>query len=163
MLNAIRLVGLIILVIIFMIILIVFQLNKKKESQKSILMKILTNYLQVLTTILSFNMEYPSTVTDIFSPADKVSSTSTPFVSFDCFVTGQDLVLFTPSPQFLKDFFSGLLPIVLFLLTVAIWGLLYLIPYKWFKNYKRNLIVTNVVVLFMLHPNLTSNFLTVFE
>ena len=72
-----------ILVIIFIIMLIIVNLRKKEESQKSILMRIMTNYLQVITAMLSFNIKFPNVINDIFYPADKIGSTSTPFVSFD--------------------------------------------------------------------------------
>ena len=58
-------------------------LNKKEESQRSILMRIMTNYLQVVTAVLSLNVSFPSAIHDIFLPANKIGSSSAPFVSFD--------------------------------------------------------------------------------
>ena len=46
-------------------------------------MKILTNYLQILTLIMAMDIEFPDVISDFFYPADKVGSPSTPFVSFD--------------------------------------------------------------------------------
>jgi len=151
------------LVIIFMVLLIILNLKKTSESQKSILMRIITNYLQIITTMLSFNIKFPNAINQIFAPAERIGSTSTPFVSFDCFVRDEELSLFTPSPNFLKTFLSGLLPIVLFILTVVIWIIVYFTIRKWCKDFKRNLVVTNVVILFLLHPNLTRTFFTIFQ
>ena len=82
-LNAIRVVGIIILVLMFMVVLISMQIRKKEESQRSVLMRIMTNYLQVITAILSYNISYPGVIEEIFMPADRVGSSSEPFVSFD--------------------------------------------------------------------------------
>ena len=81
--NAFKVVGLCLLVILFLTIQIIMNLRKKEESQISILMRILTNYLQVITAVLSFNIKFPSTLTDVFTPFDKIGSSSEPFVSLD--------------------------------------------------------------------------------
>jgi hypothetical protein len=152
-----------IVVVIFVIVLIIFNLRKREESEKSILMRILTNYLQIITAILSFNIKFPDAINDIFFPADKVGSSSAPFVSFDCFVTNEELSLFTPSSTILKAFLSGMLPFALFGATVIIWTILYFVAHKWCNSWKRNIVVTNIVILFLLHPNITRTFLTVFQ
>jgi hypothetical protein len=129
--NIIRLIGLMLLVIIFLMLLIIVNLRKTDESQKSILMRIMTNYLQVITAMLSFNISFPNIINELFLPAEKIGSTSTPFVSFDCFIRDGELTLFTPSPEFLKVFLSGVLPILFFFLSIIIWGILYFVAHKW--------------------------------
>jgi len=123
----------------------------------------MTNYVQIITAILSFNIKFPTILTDLFGPADRIGSTSTPFVSFDCFVSNGELTLFTPSPAFFKAFLSGLLPILMFLLSLLVWTIIYFTIRKWCKDFKRNLAVTNVVILFLLHPNLTRTFFMIFQ
>ena len=71
--------------------------------------------------------------------------------------------LFTPSPEFLKVFLSGMLPLFALILSVIVWTIAYVVCHKRCSNWKRNVIVTNVVTLFLLHPNLTKQFLSVFE
>jgi len=155
--------GLMILVVIFLVILVLVNLRKTEESEKSILMRIMTNYLQVITTFLSFNISFPDLLSQLFAPADKLGSTSTPFVSFDCFVKEKELSLFAPSPTFLKAFLSGILPIATFIVSVLVWTIIYFTVRKWCKDFKRNLVVTNVVILFLLHPNLTRTFFLIFQ
>jgi len=155
--------GLAALALIFIILLIIMNLRKKEESQIAILMKIMTNYLQVIAAVLSFNIDYPDEINDIFLPVDKAGSASTPFVSFDCFVQDRELTLFTPSPSFLRVFLSGILPILFFASTLIIWTILFYTKHSLFKNWRRNVIVSNVVILFLLHPNLTRTFLTMFQ
>ena len=156
-------VGLMILMIIFLVILILVNLSKTEESEKSVLMRIMTNYLQVITTFLSFNINFPNVLGQIFAPVDKLGSTSTPFISFDCFARKNELALFTPSSMFLKAFLSGILPIAMFMASLIIWTIIYFTIRKWCKDFKRNLVVTNVVILFLLHPNLTRTFFTIFQ
>ena len=81
--NALRIAGLIALVGSYFIIMIVIGIRKKRESQQSILLRILTNYLQLLTTALSFNLKFPTTLTQIFYPVERIGSSSEAFLSFD--------------------------------------------------------------------------------
>ncbi|CAI2360059.1 unnamed protein product [Moneuplotes crassus] len=162
-LNALRLAGLVIAVLVFMVILVIFMIKKKEESQKSILMKILTNYLQIITVVLTMKIEYPELFTSLLYPADLVGSPTTPFVSFDCFVQNQELTLFAPSASFFEIFLSGMLPLIFAPCIFVIFAITYKLPYPWAKEYKRNVVVTLIVVLFILHPNLTQNSLSMFE
>ncbi|CAI2361394.1 unnamed protein product [Moneuplotes crassus] len=162
-LNGIRLAGLLIAVLVFMIILIIFMLKKREESQKAILMKILTNYLQVVTVVLTMKIEYPELFNSLLYPADLIGSPTTPFVSFDCFVKDQELALFAPSPAFFEIFLSGMLPLIFGPCIIVIFTIVYRLPYPWAKEFKRNVVVTLIVILFILHPNLTQNSLSMFE
>ena len=151
------------IVIVFMILLIIFQLRKREVSQQSILMKILTNYMQVLSAVMTMRIKYPDIVKKIFYPADKVGSPSTPFVSFDCFVRNQQLSLFAPSPAFFKIFLTAMLPLILLIITLITYELIWFLPFAWAKEIKRNIVVTTIVILFILHPNLTKNSLSMLD
>ena len=70
---------------------------------------------------------------------------------------------FTPSVEIFKAFMSIFLPIVLILIFVLIWAILYLFNNRMFGNYKRNIIVSIICTLFLLHPNLTKQSLSLFE
>ena len=161
-LNIIRVIGLMILAILFFIIQIIIILRKREESQSAILMRILTNYLQVISAVLSFNIKFPSTLSDIFLPIGQLGSTSEPFISFDWFVRNQNLQVFTPSTSIFKVFLSAILPFATFIITVVVWLVLNLIL-KWRLNLKRNILVSNIVILFILHPTITKSFLSLFQ
>ena len=75
--------GLILLVSIFFIILIIVNIRKKKESQQSILMRILANYVQLLSVSMSFNMKFPPILVQIFYPLQKIGASSEAFLSLD--------------------------------------------------------------------------------
>jgi hypothetical protein len=49
----------------FLMILIGFNVRKTHDSEMSILMRIFTNYLQLISATLSFNLRYPSIISDI--------------------------------------------------------------------------------------------------
>ena len=161
--NAFKVIGLWFLVLLFLIIQIVMNLRKREESQISILMRILTNYLQVITAVLSFNIKFPSILTEVFSPINKIGSSSEPFISLDWFVRNSNLELFTPSPSIFKIFLSSILPLIFFVWSVLTWSILYFVLNKWWSNFKRNLIVSNIVILFILYPTIARSFLSLFQ
>lgn len=81
--NAIRVSGVGLVVFIFFTGLIIINVRKTKESELSVLFRIMTNYLQLMTASMSFGANYPSSFEEIFYPVDKVGSSSEAFLSFD--------------------------------------------------------------------------------
>ena len=81
--NAIRVIGVGVIVFVFFMLMIIINIRKKQESEVSTLMRILTNYLQLIASTLSFSIDYPETFTDIFYPVNRVGSSSETFLSFD--------------------------------------------------------------------------------
>lgn len=67
----------------FIVSLIVVNIRKKKESQTSILMRIMTNYLQVMSATLAYSMKFPQMLNDLFFPVEKVGASSQSLLSFD--------------------------------------------------------------------------------
>ena len=82
-LNTIRIVGIMILVLAYVTYLIAINLKRSAESQTTTLMRILTNYLQVISTVIAFNANYPQSLDDLFSPAEMIGVSSEAFVSLD--------------------------------------------------------------------------------
>ena len=81
--NAIRVIGVALAVFLLFLLIIVINVKKTKESEVSVLFKIMTNYLQLMTATLSFSLGYPKAITDVFSPFEQVGGTSLTFLSFD--------------------------------------------------------------------------------
>ena len=152
-----------IIVFMFFMLLIIVNIRKSKESELSTLMRILTNYLQLLSTSLSFNVQYPRSFTDMFYPVERVGSSSDTFLSFDCFVTDYEITGPFPSNTFFKLFLMALLPIILFIIISIIWIILRLINGKWIPDLKRNIVISFISIIFLLHPNLTKNSLSIFQ
>ena len=143
--------------------LIIINIRKNKESNLSTLMRILTNYLQLLTTSLSFDVQYPRAFTEIFYPVDRVGSSSDTFLSFDCFFTDIEVTGPFPSNTFFKLFLMAMLPIILFLITSMFWVIVTIVCPKWVQDFKRNIAISFISIIFLLHPTLAENSLSIFQ
>jgi hypothetical protein len=161
--NAIRVVGLGILILGFIAALIFVNIKKKKESQTSILMRIMANYLQVMTATLAYSMKFPEILKNLFIPIERVGSSSETLLSFDCFARDSKITLFAPSSPVLKTFFTGISPILLFIGIFITFMILHLVFPKYFKDFKRNVAVSTITIVFLLHPTLTSTALGMFQ
>ena len=60
-------------------------IRKQKESQTSTLLRIMTNYLQVIGSAMSFNLVYPTYLIEAMKPSQFFGETSETLLSFDCF------------------------------------------------------------------------------
>ena len=62
-------------------------LAKKGESEVSILMRIMTNFIQILTLSAAFELNYPTYFLDSISPMTLVGESAESFLSIDCFIS----------------------------------------------------------------------------
>ena len=143
--------------------LIIINLRKTVESQSTTLMRILTNYLQVVSTVLAFDANYPDTINDLFSPANMIGSSSESFVSLDCFIQDNKMNAFAPNETIFKIILISFLPIALILIYVILWVCMYVVLKKYFNDIKRNIFVSVIVILYFLHPALTRSSLRIFQ
>ena len=58
-------------------------IQKKEDSNISVLMRIMTNYLQVLAAALAYNLQFPTYILDALSSAKQIGNSSGVFLSFD--------------------------------------------------------------------------------
>ena len=150
--------------IIFILIIVFIIFMKRKEgNERTILMRIMTNYIQIMTATLSYNMDFPKVVTDLFSPLKIVGSGTTSIFSIDWFSTSSQITLFTPSPTIFKMFMIAITPILLWFVISIILGTIALIARTNFIEFKRNLIAANVVILFLIIPTLIETGLSLFQ
>ena len=161
-LNAIRVVGVILLAFLFLMILIIINIRKTRESQTSILLRIFTNYLQLITVSLSFNMKFPSEITDAFIPIQKVSSSDT-FLSFYWFIDNTEIRAFAPNNPIFKIFLASLLPIIIFVFASLVFAILRIAWKKRFSDIRRNIGVSAIWIIFLLHPTLTRESFSIFQ
>ena len=144
-------------------IIIIVNVRKTVESEMSVLLRILTNYAQIITTTISFSTKFPTSLTDFLIPVKSVGDSSEAFLSFDCFITDYEVKGPFPSSSFLKLFLLMWLPIILFLFISIIWFLLYLFKRNWVKDIQRNLIITFISIVFLLHPKMAQEGLSMFR
>ena len=55
-------------------VLIITTIKKKKENQTSILLRVLANYLQLITAANSFNLKFPDGLIDIFGSIEIIGA-----------------------------------------------------------------------------------------
>ena len=67
----------------YLLALIIITIRKKKENQTSILLRIMTNYLQLIAAAYSFNLKLPDGFIEVFGSVEIVGSSSDAFLSFD--------------------------------------------------------------------------------
>jgi hypothetical protein len=118
-LNALRIFRLIALVMCFLIAIIIVNIRKKKESQMSILLRIFTNYLQLIATAMSLNLQFPDFIVSTFGMAERAGDSSGSFLSFDCFADSTSYRSLTSSTVIFKLLLSALIPIVGVIFAVA--------------------------------------------
>ena len=162
-LNIIRVGGIMIAILMYLTYLIAINLKKSSESQMATLMRIMTNYLQVISTVLAFDANFPNSINDIFEPSNIIGSSSESFVSVDCFIEDSEMRAFANNATVFKIFLIALLPLALILLYSVMWTILHLALNKYFKDLTRNIIVSIIVILFLLHPTLTRSGLSIFQ
>ena len=70
---------------------------------------------------------------------------------------------FAPNSVIFKMILVAILPIVLILLYCAIWSLAYCLVPKYCRDIKRNIIISSIVILYLLHPALVRTGLGIFQ
>ena len=123
----------------------------------------MANYLQIMTATLSYSMKFPAALMSMFFPMQQLGTGSDSLLSFDWFATSTKMTLFAPSTAILKVFMTAILPIILFLLAFIVWLILYWSFPKRFPDIKRNVVVSIITILFLLHPTLTKSALGMFQ
>ncbi|CAI2367266.1 unnamed protein product [Moneuplotes crassus] len=167
LMNAIRVIGLQILVLAFLGFIIVVNFKKKTENQLSILMRIFTNYVQLISASISFNIDFPKSFNDLFSLSDRLSSAEYSFFSFDCFIEDYEVKLFAPSNALFKMMLYLILPLFVFLLVsigISAWRL-FMKMLKPENQYdmKRLFTISFICIMFLFHPTLIFQSLKVFQ
>ena len=128
-------------------------------SLPSIYLKILTNYMQLISIIGVFNFEWPDEVDNLFNSTSKASQASESFFSFDCLLRQPAFTNIGMSSFFAKLLVMALSPIAFGVVIIAVWYIIYAIKYKKkLKEHKlqleANIVTSMVVTLFLLHPSI---------
>ncbi|CAI2369432.1 unnamed protein product [Moneuplotes crassus] len=165
--NAIEFIGFQIVSLGFIYFIIILNIRKKSENQFSILMRIFTNYTQLIAAILSFNIKFPNLFESISSQTGKVSSPERTFFSFDCFIENNEIRMFAPSNGLFKLTLYLFLPIFL-LIIVSAGILLYRMVMQFWKpqkqhDLKRYIAISFICIVFIFHPAMTFQSLKVFQ
>ena len=112
-------------------------------------MKFIIFHIEFILTINNFNF--------------RVGSTSDTFLSYDWLFPKLQVTGIAPSVDLFKVVLTGFVPLVLILICSLFWSLLYFFMHKWWSNLKRNIIVSIIWIIFLLHPTITKSSLQIFE
>ena len=157
-LNIIRLIGYVAIALIFISAILYVNIRKKNENQFSILMRIFTNYIQLISVSLTFNISLPTVFNDVFNQSNRVESPNESFFSFDWFIEDAEIKGFAPSASLFKLFLYCLLPLALFLFYFTIFLIIKLVLSILNKGHnfdiKRYMGVTIVWIIFIFHPSM---------
>ena len=156
-------VGVAILVFLFYMVLMILNIKKRKDSTVSILLRILTNYLQLVVTSFSFELRFPDGLLHSLSPMIRVGDVQQTFLSFDCFILDTEIKGSFESNSIFKLFILSILPLLLFVIVGMIWIILKVLKPKWVPEMARNLAISFITIVFILHPTLALNSLTIFQ
>jgi hypothetical protein len=160
-------IGVVILALLFLTGIIIVNIRKTKENNFSILLRIFTNYLQLLTASLAFNINLPSSFTGIFSSSGRLSAPQESFFSFDCFIEDYELKGFAPNNNLFKLFLFSLLPFLLMIFYFIVFGIykimIRVIKPNWNVDFRRYMVVSLVCIIFVFHPRMSFESLSLFQ
>jgi predicted outer membrane repeat protein len=125
----------------------------KPKSLLSIYLKILLNYVQLVLLTTTFNLDWPSQVLALFTVQQTAGGVSDNVVSLDC-VVGE-------SSYLLMLTFLSLLPIVVLFLAGIVWFALKRLRNT--QNAGSKCVMTFIVLLFLIHPNLVKRNFSMFD
>ncbi|CDW84170.1 UNKNOWN [Stylonychia lemnae] len=144
-------------------ILIFFNIKKTHESEVNVVLRIATNYLQIMTTTGAYNLEWPYYLSELFGVYNSLGDAIDSLISIECFFNGSKSFQGEESVYYLKALIVSLFPIfiIFFLSTV-------LVLYSKYKNIdqaiiREQLFITAVVIIYTLHPTINKFILALFN
>ena len=148
-----------------MVFMIIINIRKITESQVSVLFRILVNYAQVLGFVrtMALNIPHPDLVDAMFYPIRVIGKASEQIVSFECLFNMDALNVYLHNSNIVKIFFISILPIILIILFSIACLVMNKLNVKIFKEMKKSIVVSIVIVLYFLHPQLMGAGLDTFE
>jgi CBS domain containing-hemolysin-like protein len=135
-------------------------IQKKEDSNISVLMRIMTNYMQIIAASLSYNLQFPTYILDILSSAKQVGQASGVFLSFDWLLMETKATEIFDNIAYLKVLSLALIPIFLVISSAILYKIIFLRNAEKFKRY---CCVTIITILFLMHPSLTQFALRIFK
>lgn len=141
----------------------IINVRKTTESELSVLLRILTNYLQLITVSTSMTNEYPPAIMSLAIPVRLFGGSTDAFMSFDCFIENSEVKFLFDSNAIFKLFLMMFMPIFLFLIMAVMWTVVKKVKPEWVKDLQRNFVISFISVVFLLHPKLTERSISIFK
>eukprot|EP00347_Sterkiella_histriomuscorum_P016874 403351514 len=153
--NILYILGIFIALVIGLLLLLWVNLRNKKESETSITIRILLNYFHILTSAASFNLDWPVYLQKFLGIYSAVGETAESFISFDCFLQDTGFTEPGSSTYYFKVLVIVVLPFILGIIFLIFFFFKKLFYKTSLQNFKRQIIVSCIVLLFAIHPTIT--------
>mmetsp|Transcript_20345 Transcript_20345/g.38018 ORF Transcript_20345/g.38018 Transcript_20345/m.38018 type:complete len:446 (-) Transcript_20345:33-1370(-) len=158
--NALRLLGMILIIFIICGVLVRSSINTAYQptSLHSIYMKIFANYLQLVLLTTQLELQWPGFVYSLFNVQRSAGTATDQFLSVDCYLANEGDDKAYINIYFDKLKLVSLIPLIFSFVASAYWSLHYL-TYRNGEVFRKQYVATVVILFFMIHPNiLRSNF-----
>eukprot|EP00347_Sterkiella_histriomuscorum_P020666 403336934 len=153
--NFIYIIGVFLGLIFAFSILLWINLRSEKESETSIILRIILNYFQILTSAAAYQLNWPSYLEQFFGIYTQVGQAAEAFISFDCFLTDTGFTQGGSSIYYFKTIIISNLPIIFGLIFIAIFAVGKVI-FKYTKEQmQRKIIVSCILIMYSIHPTIT--------
>ncbi|CDW73872.1 UNKNOWN [Stylonychia lemnae] len=153
--NLIYISGIFLLLVIALAFLLWINLRTQKESETSIVIRILLNYIQVLTSAAAFNLNWPYYLQAFFGIYSEVGQIAENIISFDCFLQDTGFTKPDSSTFYFKTLVIVILPIIMNFIFWIFFFITKLFKHQSFANFKRQVTVATIVIIYSLHPTIT--------
>ena len=122
----------------------------------SVLLKILTNYLQLMIITTVLKMKWPEPFYQLITVQERIGSSTGKIFSLDCLIQMNSSV----KPYYVSILINFLAPLVIGVLVLIVWGIVALVKnsiYEVIKPFTTSL----VVIFFLMHPGISNTSLSI--
>lgn len=159
--NTVRLVFLTIALIIVLAFMVssTLRASTRPKAEYSILIKIMANYVQIVTLVLGFKLKWPQSVLSLFTVQVSMGGASEQFFSVDC------LIAANTGPQdvyYRKMVMMALIPVLLVAVSVLFWTVVSWRKRKWVLMGREG-VATIIIIFFLILPTLVDSMFSLFS
>lgn len=139
--------------------------NPLRNKPQTVLIRVLTNYFQILMIVKNFDLSWPTQVQNALDVFSFITSSLELLVSFDCmmlkagFIYPQSIDEDGYSSFYYKVIAYGVAPIFISFISAIAWSLIYLCKKKKAQrkfNLQRKITQTAFIVIYLLYPTITN-------
>ncbi|CDW79044.1 UNKNOWN [Stylonychia lemnae] len=142
----------VIAIIVYLSIMIIFNINSREDSKIGVLMRILTNYLQIITYTDLLSLKWPNLLREFFNIFVQVGDSVQNLIYFDCFLQNNVIANDQNSYTYFKTVIVGLIPIILILLFLVIYLITRPIKRLAKISFKHWTLVSSILIINFAHP-----------
>ncbi|CDW82435.1 UNKNOWN [Stylonychia lemnae] len=134
-----------------------------QSKDRSTVLKILTNFVQMLTMTFSLKLDWPVSMQDFHNVVAQIGYSQDSIISIDCFLSESAPYNTSHSHIYLKTILIGLMPFMIFVIFLVVMILLIIFQRKRFEIIKKWLVVQALIVVHFLHPSISKYIVGIFS